>query len=272
MATVPIQDVGFVQSIPGYEVSLLPTANVDVVIFNSTVNSVFNSRDARKAASIAIDREAISNLVYYGYATIPTWPNATNLIDFKPEYGNIDDTYTKSHDMALAKEYAEKGGLVGKDVVIAITGSSESVTTAEIIQQNLKEIGVNASINSYDMASYVSVIQDTALYDIFITIIGSPSNLSLQNFFAYYIFLPTINQGTWEGKDRYKEIVDVIQGITDDAERAALIKEMNEIHTREAIWYALDQPPAAFAVNSALGGVEFMYNYNVYFGDWYWTA
>jgi peptide/nickel transport system substrate-binding protein len=272
VATVPIQDVDFVKGLSEYNVSLFPTTAVDVAIFNTTTSSVFNSRDARKAASYAIDKDAIASLVYYGYASIPTWPNAMNLLDYDDSKANLDDTYTTGYNVELGKEYAEKAGIVGKSVIIATTGSTEAVTMAEIIQQNLKVIGIDASINNYDSASWVSVAQDPEMYDMFLTVITNPSKLGIQNYGGYFIFLPTINQGTWEGKDRYKEILDVVQGTSDAAEYAAMVKELTEIHTRESIWYAIDQPLTAFAVNTALGGVAFMRDYNAYYGDWYWVS
>ena len=54
------------------------------------------------------------------------------------------DTYATGYNMDLAKKYAEESGLVGQTVRIVTNGSDAFVSIAQVLEQSLKEIGVNA--------------------------------------------------------------------------------------------------------------------------------
>jgi peptide/nickel transport system substrate-binding protein len=272
VVTIPSQDVSYVQGLPDYKVILRSTGSSTALWFNTTTNSIFQNEDARRAASHAIDRQAIANLVYFGNAELSRWPLPMATLDIQPQFVDMDDTYKIGYDVELAKQYAEKAGIVGKDVKIITNGTAETITMAEIVQQSLKEIGVNASINNYDVASGFSNTQDTTLYDIFFSGLWVPSNTAAQQFFGWYTYMPSLNQGVWEGKDRFAELAAGIMAIYDDAERAAAVAEMTGIFAKAVPWYALIEPQTGIGYNKDLAPGPFMAAGNTYYGDWAWTA
>jgi peptide/nickel transport system substrate-binding protein len=272
VATIPLQDVDFVKSLPEYKIDLISNGSVSVLQFNTTTLSLLNSRDARRAVCHAIDKEAIVNLTYYGYASIPSWSLSTNLVDYNESFSNMDETYSIGYDVELAKQYAEQAGIVGKEIRIVTNGSTTAVTTAEIMQQNLADIGVNAVITNYDPASFFSISLDTSAYDIYLFSYWVPSFTAAQNYNGWVYRLPNYNEGTWEGIERVMELASDLTSVFDSAERQTAINEITEVIQREAIWYAINEPQTVIAYNTDLGGVEFMQNLNTYYGDWYWTA
>jgi peptide/nickel transport system substrate-binding protein len=269
VATIPISDIDYVKSLPGFTVTTMSSSAVDCLWFNTTPSSVFESHDARKAVVYSIDKQAINSLVYYGYATTPSWPLPETFVDFKPEYANMDDTYAIGRDLDRAKEYAEKAGVVGANVRLATNGSTEATTIAEILQQNMKEAGINATITNYDMATWNSIVFDPSMYDLFIWGMTVPSYTSSQCYYGWFTYLDCFNKGTWEGLSRFAELSSVVQNTYDDTERAAMTKELTEILTRESFWYAMDEPQMAIAYRDDLQGVEFMLMFNAYYGNWY---
>lgn len=270
VATVPSSDIDFVKTLPEYSVKLLSSGSTDAVWFNTTTTSIFNNRDARKAVCHAVNRESVVTLAYFGYATIPSWPLPMNYVDYDPKFSTLDDTYTVGYDVELAKQYADKGGLTSKDVRIATNGSSTSVTMAEVIQQNLRDIGVNATITNYDMATWFNITMDTSLYDLFIWSMYSPSFTAAQMYYGWFVYMPCFNQGTWDGIDRFGELANAVEFTFDETERAQQISELTEILERESIWYAIDEPQTAVVYNANLDGIAFMKGLSAYYGNWSW--
>ncbi|MDR2356636.1 MAG: ABC transporter substrate-binding protein [Oscillospiraceae bacterium] len=272
IATVPAQDVSYVQTLPDYTVILRSSGSTQAIWFNTSVDSVFSSRDARLAAVYSLNRQSIVDLVYFGISSIPDWPLPSTTFEYTPELAAADPTYQNSPDIELAKQLAESSGLAAKPVVIATNGVAEVITMAEIVQANLREIGVTAEIINLDPATAFSVYQDTTQYDIFFSGLYVPSNTAAQHYYGWYTYMASLNKGVWEGKDRFAELAGLIMSVTDDAERYTYIKEMTEIFAREAPWYNLVEIMFAIGHNKNLVPGEFMMANNTYYSEWYWAA
>ena len=270
IATIPNQDIDYVKTLDGLDVILRPTGSTMAVWFNISELSIFDDVIARYAVCHAIDRDAIIDLVYNGYASLTYWPNAMNLSDYEERYANVHPIYSVGYDTDLAVQYAEQSGLVGKDVIIATDGSPNNITIAELIQQNLRDIGINAIINNYDAASYYDVTNDPSLFDIRLGMVFPPSRNSAQNFYGW-VFWTLLNRGGWLNFDRYMELAGGVMGIYDDAERSDVIFELNKMHSEAALWFALCDLQSAIGASSDIRGIEQMALGNIYYSDLYWA-
>ena len=76
----------------------------------------------------------------------------------------MDETYSIGYNVDKAKEYADKSGLTGKTVKLITNGASDYVTLAEVIQQNLSDIGVTVEIVNYDEATFNALSLDPVSY------------------------------------------------------------------------------------------------------------
>ncbi|MDR2356635.1 MAG: ABC transporter substrate-binding protein [Oscillospiraceae bacterium] len=271
VAEIASQDTEYVSSLPEYELHKLSTNSINAVWFNTSEASIMSRRDARKAVCHAINKEAIINLVYYGNAEIPKWPLPNSFLDYKESYSTLDPTYSVGYDPELAKAYAESAGITGESVRIATSGSSADITIAEIIQQNLKDIGVTAVINNYDIASYLDVTVDLTMYDFLIWEITAPSRMAPQAYYGWFTYEPCFNEGVWEGIDRFADISAAAGGTYDVAERTPMVDELTEILERESFWYAFAEAEVSVAVNADLTGVDFMFYRNSNFQNWAWA-
>lgn len=104
--------------------------------------------NVRQAIRHGIDVEGIVKATYLGqaetaYALVP--PGLTGFWADAPHY---------PRDVAKAKEYLAKAGLTSLDLRIDIQDTAEYRSWAEIAQQNLKEIGINLTINPMDSSSF----------------------------------------------------------------------------------------------------------------------
>ncbi len=106
--------------------------------------------NVRKAIIHAIDVPSILAATYMGqaeqeYALIP--PGLVGYWADAPRY---------ERNVELAKEYLAKAGLETLDLRLDLQDTTEYRTWAEIVQQNLKEVGINLELNPMESSAYWS--------------------------------------------------------------------------------------------------------------------
>ncbi len=107
--------------------------------------------NVRKAIIYAIDVPSILQATYMGqveqeFALVP--PGLVGFWADAPRY---------ERDVEKAKEFMAAAGLESLDLRLDILDTTENRTWAEIIQQNLKDIGISLEINTMDSAAYWSI-------------------------------------------------------------------------------------------------------------------
>ena len=228
-AKINLSDSAYVQSLPGFAIHQRVGGWV-YLGFNIDRNSKLADPEMRYAICHAIDRQALSDIVYYGLAQVMTnpWP-LTN-------FGNTEDlqnlgVYEKGYDVELAKELADKSGLTGQTLLLANNGAAELVTCCEMIQEMLEKIGVHTEIVSYDSASFATVKSDPSTYDILVSNGVVSNNLmgdNLKSMDMNKIYVVPENWAFGHGP-RYYEIYGAVHHV-DDAIRVPVIKECVEYY------------------------------------------
>jgi len=147
-----------------------PTA----LLYLNTRQKPFNERDVRKAVSMAIDRPRIMSEAMSGY---PMPADATGLAESQKRWKDTapppGPDWTK-RDVAEANRLLDAAGLArGSDGIRVVPGSgpmryeinvvhgwTDWVAAAGIIQQNLGEIGVAASVKSLDYNRWLGALKE----------------------------------------------------------------------------------------------------------------
>jgi len=147
---VSIEGLDLFSSNPNFE-----TIKVPNIFYNWVGMNVENPKladiNVRLAIRYGIDVDSILAATYFGkeereYALIA--PGLTGYWEDAPRY---------DRDVEKAKEYMAKAGLTSLDLRMDIQNTTEYVSWAQIVQQNLKEIGINITINPMDTASFWSL-------------------------------------------------------------------------------------------------------------------
>lgn len=138
--------------------------NNHILINNQTVDQY-----ARLAMDCAINKESIINDVVYGYAR----PAISAIVPENP-YRN-ENVKGNPYDVQLAKEYMAQSSYDAARQVRLIVGSNNSIgqQMAVLVQQQLADIGLNVSIETYD-ATTISSMLFAGDYDI--SLMSSASN------------------------------------------------------------------------------------------------
>ena len=266
---VPSQDISYVEGLSGYNVELIRIGQAIQVLFSVDPDSPFADVEARYAVCHAVDRDAIINLVYNGYATVTNYPVTMAALDFEPRLENLHDTYSVGYNVDLAKQYAERSGLVNKDVRIMTNGAPAYVAMAEILQANLKNIRVNAIIDNRDQATLRSVYRsDASAFDICLYFTSAPTLLAADILNANVRFSTILMEGHWPGFERFAELSGGVLSNPDPKVRSDMFYEMVQIFDNAALWYGVCDVKAAYAYSSDLRGVVFNPLGSVRYQDW----
>jgi len=272
IAKVPFQDIEFVQTLDDINVYLVDSSMSRALYFNPSEHSIFyNNPDARKAVALAIDRQAIADIAYSGFAEVSRLPVSMANVDVEDRFLDVG-IYGIGYNPELAKEYAEKAGIVGKKILLINNGSSDAVVVSELIQADLKDIGIEVEVQSLDPGSWLSIVFDDTQYDMCIDFTSAPSMTLAQNFYAWVLYHigGSYTRNPWPGKDRYLELVNDIMAVDDPAELSERYMELIELHTEAMLWYSLVDMKDATGYNSDLKNFNPMLMGNVNYAKLSW--
>ena len=134
------------QADPNFKVELRPSLFYNWIGMN-VENPKLTDMNVREAIRYGIDVNQILAAVYFGqaqpeYAIIP--PGVLGYWQDAPKY---------ERNVAKAKDFLAKAGLTTLDLIYTTTSTLEDKAQAEIIQQNLAEVGINVTINALDPSS-----------------------------------------------------------------------------------------------------------------------
>ena len=120
--------------------------------YNAT-KKPFNDPRVRRAISFAIDRIAVSRAAFFGHGEPLFGPPTTE----DSPFFNQELANSYSHDVAKSKALLAEAGIKdGFKVEIGVyQGLIIYTTTAQIIQANLKEVGIDANIKLLEWANVV---------------------------------------------------------------------------------------------------------------------
>lgn len=206
-----------------------PGLNVGFWAFN-TSRPPFDNREVRQALSMAIDRSTLLEAVYFDSAVqangiIPprSWAYQQNLKG--PQYNPV-----------LAKELLERNRVPeGLEMTIWAAPierkyNPNAIRTAELIQGYLRNVGIDASIVSYEWNAFRRKLA-SGEYDS--VVLGwSADNGDPDNFYRPLLSCAAIESKTNRAKwcsEQFEELIDEALTYTDETTRAALYQTTNAI-------------------------------------------
>lgn len=126
-----------------------PTTATEYLTLNLT-KEPFNNKEFRVALNYAIDRMSIVNSIYLGKANV-----AKSILNPKV-FGYYDGLEQYTFDIEKAKELIEKSGVKNKNFAIYVNDNPVRIQAAQIIQANLKEVGIDVKIEILEWGTYLS--------------------------------------------------------------------------------------------------------------------
>lgn len=191
----------------------------------------FDNAKVRQAVSMVLDRQALTDGAFFGYATpilggvIPKW-----------NWGYADDvTFVgpKGDAAAAKKLLADAGFPDGFETSITIASSFPAqMAMAPIIQANLESIGIKAKIGGVEIPRYWDEVWATSNFDIttmyWLSPLADPDDFVFNNY--------ACSSSTNVQKSCSKELDDLLskaKGATSQDERKKLYHDLQELTMKE---------------------------------------
>jgi ABC-type transport system substrate-binding protein len=145
---------------------------------------------------------------------------------------------------------------------------------AELIQANLAEIGVTATVQNLDPGSWLSIVFDDTQYDMAVDMTVAPSMTLAQHFYSWINFHVggSYTRNPWPGKDRALELANSVMSMSDPQQLSDTYMELTQLQTDAMLWFNLVDQMRAVAYNSNLSGYNMMISGGMDYGQLSWTA
>ena len=227
-----------------------PSFNEGFMVMN-TQKAPFDDVKVRQAINMAIDKKALVDGFYSGFADVAKSPVPPAL------WGYNDEIEDYKFDVKAAKALlAEAGYPEGFETEIWAMSNPrpylpQPMKTAEAIQANLEEIGIKAKIVTYEWATYLEKTGDgqhpMALYG-WTGVMADPDNFLYPNLSNTNMETPANNLAFYDNEE-FQELIEQARVTFDQDERVELYKKAQERFHLDAPWVPLAHttPPIAFA-------------------------
>ena len=175
------------------------------------------------------------------------------------------------YDVEKAKEYMQKSGVDPASIELAIICSDDTKKRAgEVVQANLKEIGVNATIESMDLATYLAATTEG-------NFTGAIGGFTSSNLLSYVLGVYHSSSINASNKTRLvdakvDELIDKAKVTLDPAERKGIMEELSARLNELCSQAPLYQPLTLRAYKKGLEGVKVSDSGGIRFEDVYWAA
>lgn len=199
----------------------------------------FSSKAARQAANYAINKTALVDNILQGTADVAAGPTPPA---FAWAYDETLEPYP--YDPEKAKELLKEAGYDGEEVTFYVTeggsGMLDPVAMGTAIQADLQAVGMNVKIETYEWNTFLGNVnpglEGKADMAEMAWMTNDPDTLP-------FLALRTeafpdkggFNSGYYSNP-KVDELLEKARQVTDQGERAALYKEMQQIVKEDAPW------------------------------------
>ncbi|MCP3027905.1 ABC transporter substrate-binding protein [Halobacillus sp. A5] len=206
--------------------------NVEVIDYQSLEYSYvgfnvdkepFNDEKVRQALSLATDRDKVTEIVWDGDAE-QSGPVAPSMGEWPID---VTEAELYNRDIEKAKELLAEAGYENGFETEITTASTypDMVDTAQLLQQQWAEIGVEASINQIEWGEYIDVWSDTSA-DVLIGRNGSGTDPDRS---LNYFFHTEGSANVWNFSDGdYDQLVEEAEMESDQEARKEMYVEAQE--------------------------------------------
>ncbi len=226
-------------------------SNLAQALYLNNSHEILGNKLVRRALCYAVDRDEIMSIVAGGRGTKS---GSALYTGFGRYYKDLSDKYT--YDVEKAKALlAEAGYADGFSFTIKIPSNYQfHVSTGEVIVEQLKKIGVTASIELIDWTTWLEEVYTNRNFEA--TVIGIDANLAPSDMMLRYQSDYSKNFCNYSNAE-YDETLVLAMATTDENEKAQYYHRLQELLAEDAAAVYIMDPPTLVAVNKKLTGFTF---------------
>ena len=209
----------------------------------------------RQAIAYAINNEDIVDSIYNGSATVATSPIP------KITTGHNENSNPYTQNIEKAKELlAEAGYADGFNIVLNVNEDNQRVDTAVVIQDNLKAIGINVEIKTYQWASYVAFVENPAQEKGMFLMAWNIANDDPDELLYPLYHSSQIDAHTnvvFYKNEKFDNLISEARETTDKEKRMKLYEEAQDIIQEDLPHYTLVYPKQNFAYKASIKNIKY---------------
>lgn len=251
------------QHIPGAEVRRAPATDYSTIAFNGTAGSILDDQDLRLAIQKGIDTDAIAKSVLGGVVTDPK-PLGNHLFLHSAKAYNDNSSIARFDPGAARQKLDSLGWKVDGEVrtregktldVRFVIGSGNAISqkVAEMVQAQLKDIGVKVTIEPVPAADYFKSFVNVGNFDLstfrwLVTALPVTNSRGV-----YYLDPDVVNENYGRiGNETINALFDRTLSELDGAKRLALANQIDVEIWKSGSQLPLFQTSGTVAVRSTV--------------------
>jgi len=239
------QDFDTLQADPNITVSTAPQLSYDYMGMNLT-RAPFDDVRVRHAIAMALDRKQIAEAGYFGLAEPiqgPTGPGSPWYFDYSPYDRNVEQAKQLLADAGYPDGFEME--------LLPTTQYGETVRAAQVIQQQLADIGITASINAPEWSQWLE-LEGNFKYDAYIC----NWNALIDADQYYYLQHKSDQVFNFTGYDnpQFDELVTEGRSMSDFDQRYQIYEQLNKILVDDAPYIYMYNKLEVRAYNSKVKG------------------
>ena len=245
---IDFKDVTSVEADPNLQLITGTFWNVQFLGFNQSVPP-FDNLALRQALQYAINKQNISDAVFYGNYTLGAGPIAPGLLGYDED---LQEKY--SHDPDKAKSLLAESGVTDLSFDLYNRTNSFWPIVGQLVQADLAEIGVTANLVSLEDAEFFDSLNTAGKVGAFLNDWtwdnGDPDNI------IYSLFAsPRAETRLGLSNDQIIDLTAQAQTETDQAKRGELYEQIQSILLDESVSVFLGYPKRAIGTVAGVSGL-----------------
>ncbi|MBI2822323.1 MAG: ABC transporter substrate-binding protein [Acidobacteria bacterium] len=242
---------------PGLRVETAPGIRYQYLAFNLE-HPILSKKEVRQAIGYAIDRDSIIRYLYRGYA------RKANSILPPSHWAYEPDARRYDHDPARARRLLDHAGYPAGVAGTArfslhytASTAAEFVSQAEIIQHQLRQVGIDLRIQTFELATVLADVRRGS-FDVYsLRWVGANLFTDIFNFVFHSRSIPPLgaNRGRYRNP-QVDALLDAANETADMAARRQIFSQVQSIVAEDLPYLSLWYPDNVVVYNRRLDNVR----------------
>lgn len=218
----------------------------------ATDKEPFNDVRVRRAINHAINKQEIVDHVFRGYAEVAHGYLPPVLTE---EYYPDSEKISYEYDVEKAKELLKEAGYEdGLKFTLAAENASNYGRIAEVLQAQLKEVGIETKIQMYESSSYTDMLKD-GQQELFLRMYGW-QNADILDWFLNSKQFPYPNHSRWQD-EKTDQMIQEAESMPTWEERVEKYHELQKYLIEQAVWAPIYIPSNSVAVRKEVENFKY---------------
>ena len=219
---IPLQQLTALKSDPRFHYVTSALAGIPDYLAMNVSKPPFDNKALRQAVAWAIDRDEIRNVAYFGAGE-----SGSEEVPTGSKWYDGQDPYKDGPDLDKARSLMQQAGLANGITVeyLGLPQYPELLKTGEVVQQQLKQIGVTMQIKQVDVSVWFDHFSK-GTYDI--TSAYQERTIDPDNFYSLVLKTGAPINATQYANPAFDKLIDQASRETDEATRKTLYTQLRK--------------------------------------------